>query len=275
MPWTRHIFPQATGWNTQKKITQEIQSLVRELVKEHKSTLDPNDNRDFMDVYLNEVETSQDADFNDEALIVTAMDLFGAGSETTATTLSWAVLYMILYPEVQAKIHQEIDEVIGTKEPSMEDKPNLPYTDACIMEIQRLGSIAGQAVPHRTLKECEIQGYKIPQNTIVFSILHHIMRDPDYWESPNTFKPERFLNSTQTQIIKEERLVPFGIGKRLCLGETLAKAELFIIITRLLQKFSFVKSPQHPSPTDEPVFGFILAPKPFHAIATPRTAKNC
>ena len=113
MPWTRHIFPQATGWNTQKKITQEIQSLVRELVKEHKSTLDPNDNRDFMDVYLNEVETSQDADFNDEALIVTAMDLFGAGSETTATTLSWAVLYMILYPEVQEKVHNEINEVIG------------------------------------------------------------------------------------------------------------------------------------------------------------------
>ena len=271
MPWTRHIFPEATGWNTQKKITKEIQSLVGELVKEHKSTLDPNDNRDFIDVYLNQVQNSHDADFNDEALIVTTMDLFGAGSETTATTLSWAVLYMILYPDIQAKIHAEIDEVIGDKEPSMEDKPNLPYTEASIMEIQRLGSIAGQAVPHRALKDVEIQGHKIPKNTFVFSILYHMMRDPDYWDSPNTFKPERFLNETHTQVIKEERLVPFGIGKRLCLGETLAKAELFIIITRLLQKFTFEKSPEHPVPTDQPVFGFILAPKPFHAVATPRT----
>ena len=139
------------------------------------------------------------------------------------------------------------------------------------MEIQRLGSIAGQAVPHRALKDVEIQGHKIPKNTFVFSILYHMMRDPDYWDSPNTFKPERFLNETHTQVIKEERLVPFGIGKRLCLGETLAKAELFIIITRLLQKFTFEKSPEHPVPTDQPVFGFILAPKPFHAVATPRT----
>ena len=108
MPWTRHLFPEATGWNTQKKITREIQTLVRDLVLEHKTTLDSNDNRDFIDAYLNEVEESKDPDFNDEALIVTAMDLFGAGSETTATTLSWAVLYMILYPEVQAKIHKEI-----------------------------------------------------------------------------------------------------------------------------------------------------------------------
>ena len=102
---------------------------------------------------------------------------------------------------------------MGDKDPSMEDKPNLPYTEASIMEIQRLGSIAGQAVPHRTLKDVEIQEYRIPKNTIVFSSLYHIMRDPDYWDNPNCFKPERFLNAEQTQVIKEERLVPFGIGK--------------------------------------------------------------
>ena len=80
------------------------------------------------------------------------------------------------------------------------------------MEIQRLGSIAPMAVPHRTLKDVQINGYTIPQNTLVFSILYYILRDPDYWYEPNVFKPERFLTPDGSQVIKEERFIPFGIG---------------------------------------------------------------
>merc|ERR1712156_1002237 len=132
------------------------------------------------------------------------------------------------YPKVQEKIHKEIDDVLDGNEPSLEDRVRLPYTDACIMEIQRLGSIAPMAVPHRTLKDVQINGYTIPQNTLVFSILYYILRDPDYWSEPNVFKPERFLTPDGSQVIKEERFIPFGIGKRYCLGETLARADLFI-----------------------------------------------
>ena len=78
--------------------------------------------RDFMDVYLREIDTTKNSEFNEEALMVTAMDLFGAGSETTATTLSWALLYMILYPEIQEKVHQEIDEVLAGREPTLDDR---------------------------------------------------------------------------------------------------------------------------------------------------------
>ena len=78
--------------------------------------------RDFMDVYLREIDSTKNSEFNEEALMVTAMDLFGAGSETTATTLSWALLYMILYPEIQEKVHQEIDEVLGGREPTLDDR---------------------------------------------------------------------------------------------------------------------------------------------------------
>ena len=124
LPWVRHLFPEATGWNSQKKITKEVQDLVKDLVQEHKESYDSNDMRDFMDVYLQEIDqkNSSTTDFNENALLVTAMDLFSAGSETTATTLSWAVLYMILYPNIQEKIHKEIDEVLDGKEPSLEDK---------------------------------------------------------------------------------------------------------------------------------------------------------
>ena len=81
------------------------------------------------------------------------------------------------------------------------------------MEIQRLGSIAPMAVPHRALRDVHINGYTIPKDTMVFSILYHILRDPDYWTDPNVFKPERFLTTDGKQVIKEERFIPFGVGK--------------------------------------------------------------
>jgi cytochrome P450 len=96
--------------------------MIKDQVGEHKSNFNKDDLKDFMDVYVNEIETNSDEDFNEEALIVTAMDLFGAGSETTATTLSWALVYMILYPDVQSKMQKEIDDVIGEREPSLDDR---------------------------------------------------------------------------------------------------------------------------------------------------------
>ena len=83
LPWTRHLFPEATGWNSQKKITKDVQDLVKELVQEHKESYDSNDMRDFMDVYLQEIEQENysKTDFNENALLVTAMDLFSAGKD--------------------------------------------------------------------------------------------------------------------------------------------------------------------------------------------------
>ena len=146
------------------------------------------------------------------------MDLFSAGSETTATTLSWAVCFMIIHPDIQKKVQMEIDEVLGDRTPTLDDRGRLCFTEATIMEIQRLGSIAPQAVPHRTLADVQVKGYKIPKDTFVFSMLHYIMRDPDYWENPETFQPERFLDS-DGKIVKEERFIPFGVGNVIKLSQ--------------------------------------------------------
>ena len=214
LPPLRFIFPEQTGWNKQKEVIDETSALMRDIITQHKETFDEENLRDFVDVYLKEMRRSPDVSFTEEQLLVTAMDLFSAGSETTATTLAWAVCFMIAHPGTQARVQAEIDEVLGDRPPSLEDRGRLSFTEATIMEIQRLGSIAPMAVPHRVLSDVNIRGYKIPKNAAIFSILYHIMRDPDYWQDPNTFNPDRFLDDFG-KVIKEERLVPFGIGKNL------------------------------------------------------------
>jgi len=227
----RHIFPEMTGWNKQKEVVEETYSLMRDIVKHHKETFDEDNLRDFVDVYLKEMRTSPDISFTEEELLVVSMDMFTAGSETTSTTLAWAVNYMITHPEIQARVQAEIDTVLGDRPPSLEDKEALSYTVATIMEIQRVAAIAPMALPHRAMSDINIRGYKIPKDTMIWCILYHIMRDPDYWTDSDTFNPERFLGEDR-KILKEERFVPYGIGKRVCIGESLAKTELFIIFTR-------------------------------------------
>ena len=118
--------------------------MMGESVEKHLETLDVNAPRDFTDAMLIEIKKTTDptssfyGDFGLENLRNVLFDLFLAGSETTSTTLTWAALYMVRYPQVQTKVQQELDRVVGqNRHPSVKDKPNLPYTEAVLMEIQR------------------------------------------------------------------------------------------------------------------------------------------
>uniref|UniRef100_A0A4W4H4M5 Uncharacterized protein n=1 Tax=Electrophorus electricus TaxID=8005 RepID=A0A4W4H4M5_ELEEL len=98
------------------------------------------------------------------SLCYTILDLFGAGTEATSTTLLWSFIYMMKYPEIQGKVQAEIDRVIGpTRQPCMADRPNMPYTDAVIHEIQRMGNIVPLNVPRITHKDTTLGGYFIPE----------------------------------------------------------------------------------------------------------------
>ena len=152
----------------------------------------------------------------------TLMDVFLAGSETTSTTLTWAVLYMARYPEVQAKVQEELDMVVGSgRLPSLQDKPLLPYTEAVVMEIQRYANIVPSGVNHTSHRDIEVNGQLIPAGALVLPLMAEILKVANsthstlpqgpYWGDGETFRPERFLDS-EGKCRKDDHLIPFSIG---------------------------------------------------------------
>ena len=147
-PWLLKIYPSLLRYDYILETVPYIIDLVEENIQKHKDSLDKNAPRDFIDMMLIEIENTSDTkssfygQLGLDNLKVTLFDLFVAGSETTSTTLTWAALYMVRYPEVQKKVQEELDNVVGVnRSPSMTDKPNLPYTEAVLMEIQRHSNV--------------------------------------------------------------------------------------------------------------------------------------
>ena len=177
------------------------------------------------------------------------LDFFQAGAETTSTTLLWAVMYMALNPDVQRKCQREICDSLGERLPSIDDYYGLTYTVAACMEIQRLSRVGQRSLFHRLLKDTEVNGYKFKAGQHFATNIEKCLLDPDQFPDPLKFNPERFLNSNG-EVVKKDYLIPFGIGKRICMGESLAKNELFIFFVRLLQRLDIKVTDPKPDPED-------------------------
>ncbi|XP_004437984.1 PREDICTED: cytochrome P450 2D14-like isoform X1 [Ceratotherium simum simum] len=249
-------------------------ALLDELITEHRMTRDrAQPPRDLTDSFLDEVEKAKgnpETSFNDVNLRLVVYDLFTAGMVTTSTTLAWALLLMILHPDVQRRVQQEIDEVIGqARRPEMGDQAHMPFTMAVVHEVQRFGDIIPMGVPHMTFRDIEVQGFLIPKGTTLITNLSSVLKDETVWKKPFRFHPEHFLDA-QGRFIKQEAFMPFSAGRRLCLGEPLARMELFLFFTCLLQHFSFSVPAGQPRPSDHGVFGILVTPSPYLLCAVPR-----
>ncbi|KAI4887979.1 hypothetical protein NFI96_001883 [Prochilodus magdalenae] len=176
------------------------------------------------------------------------------------------------------RVQEEIDRVIGDRQLVMKDRKVLPYTDAVIHETQRLAYIAPISLPHATTCDVHFQGFVIKvtsssslQGTCVFPLLASVLNDENEWESPNTFNPAHFLDE-QGQFVKRDAFMPFSAGRRVCLGESLARMELFLFFTSLLQQFCFTPLPG--MSVDQldltPAVGVTLNPLPHKLCAVRR-----
>ncbi|XP_056271587.1 cytochrome P450 2J2-like [Pseudoliparis swirei] len=251
---------------------QKIMTFLKKEVVKHQEEWNPDDPRDYIDVYLAEMEKKKEdpqAGFNLETLQVCILDLFEAGTESIATTLRWGLLYMVHYPEIQEKVQAEINGVVGqSRQPTVADRPNMPFTDAVIHETQRIGNIVPVGFPKMANKDTTLGGYLIPKGTAINTVLASVLVDKKEWATPDVFNPEHFLDS-EGQFRRREAFLPFSAGKRVCLGEHLARMELFLLFTSFLQRFTFSPVPGE-MPSLEGLLGFTYSPKAFRILAKPR-----
>uniref|UniRef100_A0A3B4A2Z0 Uncharacterized protein n=1 Tax=Periophthalmus magnuspinnatus TaxID=409849 RepID=A0A3B4A2Z0_9GOBI len=254
-----------------KNYFQILDFLMQE-IKKHQENVNLDDPRDYIDVYLGEMEKRKEdalAGFNLDTLLVCTLDLVEAGTETAATTLRWAVVLMLKYPEIQAKVQAEIDTVVGqSRQPTLTDRPNMPYTDAVIHEVQRFGNIVPLGFPKMASKDTTLGGYFIPKGTVTASNLSSVLFDKNEWETPDVFNPGHFLDA-EGHFRKRDAFLPFSAGKRMCLGEHLAKMQLFLFFSSMLQRFTLTAPPGE-MPSLVGVQGFTNSPEQFRMMAVPR-----
>ncbi|GAB0095341.1 Cytochrome P450 306a1 [Sergentomyia squamirostris] len=177
----------------------------------------------------------EESSWSDQQLKHVLADLFGAGLDTTNSTIRWILLFVAMNPAVQLKIHIEMSTKLLSS-PKLENIDDLPYLRACIAEGQRIRSVVPVGIPHGTNVDTKIGGYRIPKGTMILPLQWAVHMNPRTWRNPDNFTPERFIDSNG-QFNAPPHFIPFQTGKRICLGEELAKMLMFLFVGNILYRY--------------------------------------
>ncbi|KAK2458274.1 geraniol 8-hydroxylase [Trifolium repens] len=219
-----------------RKVLDIFGDLINQRLKMREGTCDTN--KDMLDAMLN---ISKDNEFMDTNMIQhLSHDIFVAGTDTTTSTLEWAMTELIRNPEAMQKAKKELEQTIGLGVPLEEsDISKLPYLHAVIKETLRKHPPVPFLLPRKAERDVEIGGYTIPKDAQVLVNVWTICRDPTLWENPTLFSPERFLGSDIDVKGRDFELVPFGGGRRICPGLQLANRMLLLMLGSLINSFDW------------------------------------
>ena len=198
------------------------------------------------------------------------------GSGASSIWLTWFFLYMVLFPNVQNKIHEELDAAVGRDRlPNWKDAENLPYLQATLCEVGRISSTAALAGTN-AIRDTTIAGYPIPKGTFVVLNLSQVHKDEREWPEPEKFKPERFLDHDGKFVgwNKLHGFLPFSVGRRECPGQSLAKIMLFSFLSLLLHHYKIELPEGAEMPTTKVSSPYLSGqPHDFLVVAKPREFK--
>ncbi|KAF7293082.1 Cytochrome P450 [Mycena indigotica] len=220
---------------------------------------------------------SADAAFED-AVIWAAGSMYGAGVETTYSTVLNCILAMTMYPEVQRRAQLELDSVVGDKLPSIENQHETPYLNALLQELLRWHPALPLGIPHRSSKDVVYQGFFLPKNTIAIANVWAITREEDPDFSPEEFAPERFLPRPSGFVPQDPFTYAFGFGRRICPGKALAANSIYILVAYLVHNFSY-HLPRNVDGVEEAIHptwrsSLTSFPNPFKCRIVPRSEER-
>ena len=217
----------------------KIEDLLKKSIKVHEKDFDRNDIRDFVDLYIETRDDPDALEFKQYGSIM--FELFVAGNETSTTTLEWLFLYLTKQPEYQKKCQEAIDKAIDTDRlPLSKDRANLVFVEAVVNEASRIGSVVPNGLFHANLsKPTTLAGYEVPIGTTITYNSFALHHDKEYWGDPEVFRPERWIDENGSLLKHTDHFLAFGAGPRVCMGESLARVELFHFVVALLQRFDF------------------------------------
>ncbi len=270
-PFLKNIPPFSTALVNFRKGFDAITTYCNEQIQKHKENFSESDEpRDFIEAYLLELNKNKNEYLTEVQLMNVAYDIWIAGQETTSNTLIFAMLYCLHNPEKQKLLHKELDTVIGSKRRiTSADKNSLPYVSAFINEVQRMVNLLPQNLIHKTTRDVTINGYHIPEGTNILPQISTVLYDETIFPNPMEFKPERFLDSNGN-LKKVEELIPFSVGKRQCLGESLARNELYLITANFFNNFEVLPVDKNNLPSLNKKHGVTIQPEKFTCIVKKR-----
>ncbi|XP_055336941.1 cytochrome P450 2J4-like [Paramacrobiotus metropolitanus] len=272
------------GIKTANDTFRRTHAFLKSIVADHVEQHQPGMPRDFVDDWFDKAadEAAKAGDkpqgkpvFRAEHLPTVLMDLFIGGFETTTTTFQWIFLMLLHNPDAQTKIHEEMERVLGSRsstsgqQVTLEQRDALVYTEAVILETLRKYPLIPFAIPHLCTQTTKLGDYTIPQGTQVMLHLFSIHHDPALFPEPERFLPERFLGA-DGRLSVPEQFVPFSAGRRSCIGEQLARKELFLFFANIMLNFSILPAAEGQLPSLNENDGIVMYPDPYEIILQER-----
>jgi len=266
------------GFPNVVRSTKAIHDMIRNAINRSH----PDDSGNYIERGLAEIEKGTSKTLNKEVgkahLLAHLSDMFIAGTDTTSGASEWCLAYLVYYPKWQERLFDELSTVTtgNARRICLADREFAHATNAFIEEVFRHSPMGLFPPPHKTLSDTMLDGKRIPKGTQVMYSLYSMHRDPKYYKSgdEDTFRPERFLDSNGEFKRDLCALTFFGLGKRRCPGEHLARAEVFMYMGTLVQSLQFDQGPDGPPNLIDPVTGLVMYCQPFSFLARKRSGVN-
>ncbi|KAK1433534.1 hypothetical protein QVD17_10445 [Tagetes erecta] len=265
-----------------KLAAKDMDDIIEGWLIEHKKRREHNDvKKDFMDILISIVENASKDEFpgydRDTIIRSTSLVMITAGFDSTAVTLTWAIVLLLSNPETLKRAQEELDLHVGKER--LVDEPdikNLVYLQAVVKETLRLYPPAPISITHESTDDCTVGGYKVKKGTLFISNLYKLQRDPRFWSDPDEFRPERFLTDKKGIDLKGQHyeLLPFGSGRRMCPGLSFALPSLHLTLASLIQGFELAKSSNGPIDTSETFRLTSIKTTPLEVMFRPRLSGN-